>query len=283
MSTGDDLQLNGDLACQNAEIRGQLAASSLLVGGVPITAGANPLIDLSVNNASADLGFAGTAVLRTGGSANPAGAFNGGGTGNKTFLGVRGYSGSPLSAVQSIELTWRNLLGPTGPFFVPPGAGTVVTPYVNFVVDFAPLVPGGDLRVLLLISDSLMPAITTAIGTYLNPGGLNTLVYGWTELMNVCIVASPPNAVPGGVVPSVSVGPSFLDNAYSWAALKAANPTAVFVDAFPAPTFAPTGDGGAPAGAILPAIVVVSGDSGNVTKSGKHLVALKINGTALQL
>jgi hypothetical protein len=196
---------------------------------------------------------------------------------------VRGFSGLPLSAIQSLEFTWQNLLGPGGPFFNPPTAPSVTTPYINFVVDFNPG-GGGDLRVLLLVDDTLNPAIANTIGTYLNPGGLNTLIYGWTELMNVCIVGAPPAAAPGGVPPAVSVGPAFTDNAFSWAALKAANPSAIFVDAFPAnPTLFPNGDGGMPVGAIVPSLVVVSGDSGNVTKSGKHLLSLKVNGMPITL
>jgi hypothetical protein len=59
------------------------------------------------------------------------------------------------------------------------------------------------------------------------------LVYSWDETMDVCIVGSPPNPTSGGVAPSVPVGPAFTDNAYSWAVLKAANPNAVMIDAFP--------------------------------------------------
>jgi len=242
-----------------------------------------PLIDLSVNTAAVNLGFAGTGVLRTGSSVNPTGAFNGGGTGNKAILGLRDFSGAPLSAIQSLEYSFQNLLGPAGPFFNPPEPPTTTTPYINFVVDFDPTAPGGDLRVLLLCDDTLNPVVAAAIGTYQNPGGLNTLVYGWDETLNVCIVGSPPNATPGGVAPSVSIGPAFTDNAYSWAALKAANPNAVMIDAFPAPTFAPTGDGGMPVGAIVPSILMLSGDSGNVTKSGKHLLSWKINGVLVAL
>jgi hypothetical protein len=36
---GDDLQLNGDLACENAEIRSELRAKTLVVNGSPVTSG----------------------------------------------------------------------------------------------------------------------------------------------------------------------------------------------------------------------------------------------------
>jgi len=246
-------------------------------GGIPVV-GPGSIIDFSVSRAAADLFKANQLVLRTGGTAgspNVIGAFNGGGVGNKSIAGKYGFGGFNISSLQSIEVTWNNLLGLGGPFFNPPTPGTVQTPYLNFIVDFG----GGDLRVVLAMADPLNPAISNSIGTYLNPGGLNTMVYKWDDTMNVCIVGTPPNPVPGGVVPIVSVGPTFLDNAYSWAALKAANPTAKFVDAFPANTVLfPNGDGGLPVGAVLPSILLISGDSGNLSKSSKLVTSYKING-----
>jgi hypothetical protein len=236
------------------------------------------LIDFSVNNAAGDLIDA-RLVLRTGGSANPTGAFNGGGTGNKAIVGYPlGLAGIPMGALLSVDYTWTNLLGLGGPFFNPPTAATVITPYLNFLVDFG----GGNLRVLVACNDQLNPLITAAIGTYSNPGGLNVLTYAWSSAQAVCIVGSPPAAVPGGVVPLVSVGASFLENAYSWAALVAANPLARVIDAFPAnPVLSPLGDGGMPVGALVAGIVIASGDSGNVVKSGKALSSWRVNGTEL--
>jgi hypothetical protein len=138
-------------------------------------------------------------------------------------------------------------------------------------------------------------AISTSIGTYSNPplppntmgvGGLNTLTYSWTSAMNVLIVNAPPDPVPGGVPPSVTVGATWPENAYSFAALVAANPAAVLIDAYagqefppaPPPAF-PVGANGLPVGAITPSILLVSGDSGNVTKSGKHILSFFVNGT----
>lgn len=236
------------------------------------------LIDFSVNSAAGDLIDA-RLVLRTGASANPTGAFNGGGTGNKAIVGYPlGLAGIPMGALLSVDYTWTNLLGLGGPFFNPPTAVTVITPYLNFLVDFG----GGNLRVLVACNDQLNPLITAAIGTYSNPGGLNVLTYAWSSAQAVCIVGSPPAAVPGGVVPSVSVGVSFLENAYSWAALVAANPLARVIDAFPAnPVLSPLGDGGMPVGALVAGIVIASGDSGNVIKSGKALSSWRVNGTEL--
>lgn len=108
--------------------------------------------------------------------------------------------------------------------------------------------------------------------------------YSWMNTMDVLIVNSPPNAVPGGVPPSVSVGPAWPNNAYSWAALVAANPNARLVTTFPAnPVLFPNGDGGLPAGAVVPSILLISGDSTNLLKSGKTIHEIKVNGQAVAL
>ena len=80
------------------------------------------------------------------------------------------------------------------------------------------------------------------------------------------------SAVPGGVAPQVSVGTAWPENSYKWSSLVSANPHAVLVDAFP-------NDGGMPAGAVMPALLLVSGDSGNLARSGKRVTALKVNGS----
>jgi len=73
--------------------------------------------DFSVNAAAVDTGFSdGSAVMRTGARTNPTGAFTGGGIGNKSILGVFGHHQQPLSALTSISYTFRNIVGPGGPF-----------------------------------------------------------------------------------------------------------------------------------------------------------------------
>ena len=227
--------------------------------------------DFSVNAAAVDAGFTdGSIVLRTGAQTNPVGAYTGGGIGNKAILGVFGFDRMPLGSLSAISYSWRNVVGPGGPFFNPPGAGTVTTPYINLIVDFDPL-GAGDIRVLVLADDSLNPAVTASIGGYANPGGQNLLTYSWSANQNVLIVGSPPHAVPGGVAPQVSMGTAWPENSYKWSSLVSANPHAVLVDAFP-------NDGGMPAGAVMPALLLVSGDSGNLARSGKRVTAMKVNG-----
>jgi hypothetical protein len=185
--------------------------------------------------------------------------------GNKAIRGVFGFAGMPLAALLSVEFEWTNVDGPGGPFYLPPTGVTVVTPYINLIVDFG----GGDLRVVALLVDQLNPAVVADVGSYVNAA--NVLTYSWASTMGVLIVNAPPNPVPGGVAPTVNVGPSWLDRTYSWAALVAANPLATLVDADPA-------DGGFPAGVVMPAVLLVSGDSGNLTRSGKRIAYLEVNG-----
>lgn len=244
-------------------------------GGASSSSGFSPTRDFSVNAAAVNGGYSdGSVVLRTGSRTNAAGAYHGGGAGNKSILGTFGFTGVPISALTSIAYVWTNVTGPGGPFFIPPGGPSVQTPYLNLVVDFDPPPAGaGDLRIVVMCDDSLAGAITAAIGTYQNNGS-NVLSYAWTAAQDVLIVLAPPNPVPGGVAPNVSVGPGWLENSYRWADLVAANPTAVLVDAFPA-------DGGLPAGAVMPAILLVSGDSGNLVKSGKRIQSFNVNGASV--
>jgi hypothetical protein len=246
--------------------------------------GGGKIINLSVNSANVDFGWkrpitgTPTAVLRTGSRVNLTGSFNGGGTGNKSIIAARDtLNGLPISSLISTSFTWRNLLGPGGPFFNPVGPAGTTVPYMNLLVDFDPL-GIHDLRYLAICDSGLGLTISAAIGLYTNPGGNNTLTYSWNNTLDVLIVSAPPNPVPGGVPVHISVGPGWPQNSYSWAALVAANPQAIFVDAFPAVFGAPTGDGGAPAGAIVPAISIASGDSGNIVKSGKHILEWMVNG-----
>lgn len=230
--------------------------------------------DFSVNAAALNGGYDdGSVVLRTSARTNAAGAYNGGGTGNKAIGGVFGFNGLPIGDLEAIAYTWENVDGEGGPFFVPPSGTSVVTPYINFIVDFDPL-GAGDLKVCVVLDDSLNAAITASLGTFSNPGGNNILTYAWDGLtQNILIVGQVPPA-PGGVAADVSVGAGWLENSYDWQEIIAANPDAILVDAF-------TDDGGLPASAVTPAIMCVSGDSGNVLRSGKKISAFSVNGNSV--
>lgn len=228
--------------------------------------------DFSVNIARVSSGYSdGSIVLSTGGQPppapqNPPGAFNGGGVGNKAIFGVFGFSGLPITQISDIRFIWENVVGPSGPNAIPPEPATMVTPAVNFIVDFG----GGDIRVVVVCTDQLAPAISNSVGTYINNGS-NVFDYSWAPSQNALIVLAPPNPVPGGVAPSVSVGPLWLENSYSWQSLVSANPGAFLVDAY-------SGDGGLPAGAVTPSILMVSGDSGTRIVQGKRIRSFFVNG-----
>lgn len=225
--------------------------------------------DFSVNSASADILEDLSVVLRTGSRTNAAGSYVGGGTGNKSILGVPGFSGLPLGDLQSISFDWENIVGPAGPNFIPPQAVTTVTPYCNLIVDFDPN-GAGDIRVLVILSDQAPALVSASLGTYMNSG--NVLSYSWdAATKNASIVNAPPNAVPGGVLPNVNVGPIWVERSYKFTDLVSANPDAILLDAFP-------NDGGLPSGAVVPAILILSGDSGALIKSGKRISNIMVNG-----
>ncbi len=236
------------------------------------------LKDLSVNDAAVDFFPEGYAVLRTGSVNNGAGAFTGGGVGNKAILGITGFDGLSINKLKSIVVVWENVVGPAGPFYNP-SSPSVCAPYVNLIVDFTPTM-GGNIRVLPLFSAAADGPIAQATGRYSNPGGANQLIYEWDSTLDVQIVNSPPLPVPGGVLPDVDLGgPSWTSKAYKWSALVAANGDATLKhakleDSFP-------DDGGLPAGAVVPAIIINSSDSATAVKQGKRLLSVAINGVSV--
>jgi hypothetical protein len=238
--------------------------------------GVASVFDYSVNAAAVDGPFSdGSFVLRTAARLNPAGSFHGGGTGNKAILGVRGLHGLPLSSLTSIGYSWTSHEGPGGPNYNPPTPASTLVPYVNIVVDFGPVTGPSRYRILVMNSTGLNPAITASIGTHTNPGGNNVLIYSWLNTQNVLVVNSEIAPVPGVLPALIAPGPaSWLNQSYAFAGIVAANPQARLVDAFPR-------DGGLPAGAVVSAVLLISGDSGTTTRSGKRILTLSINGSQI--
>ena len=225
--------------------------------------------DFSVNAARVDYGYAdGSVVMRTGRASNEVGAFHGGGKGNKAILGAFGFDAVPFSSLSSLSYEWRRVAGSGGPFHVPPEGASVQTPYCNIVVDFGPPV---GVKILVVLDDSLAGVITSAIGSYANLA--NSLTYSWNSTKSVLIVGQTPPA-PGGVMPSVSVGGAWQENAYDATALALANPNLKIVDAY-------TADGGMPAGGVITGVVLCSGDSSNLLEGSYRITSLKINAATI--
>ena len=156
------------------------------------------LADFSVNAAAVDAGYAdGSIVLRTGAGRTPPGPSTAAARATNRSSACSGFAGLPMADLVSVAYTWQNVAGSGGPFFNPPGGPSVLTPYVNVLVDFDPL-GAHDVRVLVLLDDSLNGAITAAIGSYSNPGGLNVLTYSWTSAQDCLVVGSTPGTIPAG-------------------------------------------------------------------------------------
>jgi hypothetical protein len=232
-------------------------------------------IDFSVNEASVDI-FDGYTVLRTTARTNLAGAFHGSGIGNKSIMGIHGFNNMPIADLKTISFTWTNVVGPVGTNYSPPGLPTTLPPYINLIVDFGPVPNGGIKVVVMCTGDQLNMTIDNAV-TIVSPTPSSVLTYSWDTTKSVMIVLLTgngmfqyPNNLPATTFVTMNSG-TWLENAISWSSLLAANPNARLVDAFPA-------DGGMPAGAIMPAVLLVSGDSETVTKSGKKITAFSVNG-----
>lgn len=124
--------------------------------------------------------------------------------------------------------------------------------------------------------DQLNTIIDSAVTIVSPTPPSSVLTYSWDTTKSVMIVNLDGNAAlyPGNLPATTTAGPgtpTWLNNAISWSSLLTANPNARLVD------------GGMPAGAIMLAVLLVSGDSGATTplfsrKSGKKITAFSVNG-----
>jgi hypothetical protein len=234
-------------------------------------------IDCSVNSARVQPHCSGVGItLTTTARVNEAGAFQGGGSGNKAIYGACGLDLLLLAALQHLLIVWQNQAGPAGPHVEPAQTLTVATPYLNLLVDLnaADAPAGADIRVLVCCCDQLSPAISEAIGVTSNDGS-NRLTVRWQAgTHGVLIVGYDGSNAPGGISPVLSNGSSWMENVFSLADLLVACPQARLVDAI-------SGDGGLPAAERTPALLLCSGDSGYQEAQSKWVERLEINGRSL--
>ena len=168
--------------------------------------------------------------------ANPIGSFVGGGTGNKTIVGLDGFNGLKLSDLTGVELDAKLLTGGTSNF------------YMNFLVDVdcvlnedpatlslagirtsrrilvwipgaGTLLPNGYTRYSVAAADSqwLVVGATPAVGLGVNPSGPATPLSAWTGGSAACLAdgisgdgglprnASIPACVTGAALPTTAL------------------------------------------------------------------------------
>jgi len=229
--------------------------------------------DNSVNSGRVENLHSPIATLRTQPQGNVAGAFNGGGTGNKAILGTgQGFAWS-FGALTSIEFTWRDVQQSQ------PGPG----PYLNLLISLSGTTAG---PYVIGVIDPSLPASLHNGTTVLNVDGSSTTTWNAaTDAMPIVrglLVPPNPPGGPGFVPPSYDDSPpvppplpgGWLHYSYTLAAIAAAYPSAIFLDG-------DTGDGGMPKTPnVVRYLAVVLGDSNNQLARTYEISSVKLNGAA---
>ncbi|MHB8107732.1 MAG: hypothetical protein ACYDH4_09960 [Candidatus Cryosericum sp.] len=227
-------------------------------GGGPLIQFPNRL-DVSVNKALVDNAQSSTPVMTVRTGTNAAGAFNGGGLGNKALLGVRGFDMVPLSALSTLEFTWQDLSNN-------PALGLL--PYINLVVEVDPILQPGIFHIFV-ITLALVPTSVDAF-TVTNLGG-GRFIYHYDVVVNTIQVVWPGAVGLPPVVPVVNNGPAWFDQAFRMSDILAAYPNARLRDASSL-------DGGLPNATVTPSYLFVLGDSNNLLMCSRLLEQIKFNG-----
>ncbi len=229
-------------------------------------------LDLSVNKANVDNTQSASPVITTRTGTNPAGAFNGGGLGNKGILGIQGFDGTALSALTSIEYVWREMeaahSNPLG-----------LQPYLNLIIEPDPDLHPGVYKILT-IGNTDLPIFCCA-PTALAPGRWDYLwkpaptpgnpPYGPNVVQVVLDFAAGPLPI---VPPDIVLGPTWPSHAYFMSTILAAFPNARLRDVS-------TLDGGLPKTTVTPALLVIIGDSNNVVMVSRLIESVKVNGSSV--
>jgi len=216
--------------------------------------------DFSVNKASVENAWSTTPVLKTQTGLNAAGGFNGGGTGNKSILGIDVANGALLATLVSVVYTWRPLV---------PYVFTPFQPYVNLIVELGLPAPAGFK--ILVIDPVALPALNTCTTVNNGDGTFTTTFLAAANFIQV--VNDVPGYPPGVPVPAVNLAPlgTWLNRSYTLASIVAAYPLAAFrrVSSL---------DGGLPVATITPAMMLIGGDSGNNRIEAWELINIQFNG-----
>lgn len=232
--------------------------------------------DLSVNGARVESfqdAFAAVMVTQT--NANAAGSFNGGGTGNKSFLGHWLDAEIPLVSFQDMDLTvdWLVPEATTAP------AGNWL-PYANLLVRLQPGDPPAAWAVFVLMSTAALNAGLN-VGT-LTPQGGTRYSWGWhnptsyLQVVNdVGMVTPPAGPVPVPVVQGPPIGSgTWNDRAFALSDILVAYPNAAVVNGLKL-------DGGFPAATPMAGLLLALGDSSNHALNAVRVLAWDVNGATV--
>lgn len=219
--------LDADAAIDaDADGSSPLDGGALDAGGWPAGASA-----IGVNAGSHTLGSEGLVLATRETTANPPGAFNGPGAGNKAFLGFSDHDGVLLSALGPIVVRARRDEGT--PFF-----------YLNLQVDCDGSNTWDDAvdGVVIVDSDAL-PALALETDAM-----TDVTIDPAAPIFKIVGAGSPPGPLKCGLFSHLSDTPLPLTSAPAAARLWNGD----------------TGDNGMPRGTVMPAILFVLGDSNNL-------------------
>jgi len=225
-------------------------------------------VDCSVNSAHVEETYSSAPILHAQPAGNVAGAFNGGGLGNKCILAFRVGDLLPLGLFTGFKYTWRDLNPGT------PGIGV----YANLVLD----VNGDGSAYKIASIDPISPPALGNGTTITNPDGTKTTSFnGATDnllIVNGLLNPPLPPGGPGFVPPTVPGAPlpgGWPSNSYSLASILAAYPACRLAEASSL-------DNGLPkAPNKTPAFMIITGDSINMLVRAFRLTNIEFNGVKI--
>jgi hypothetical protein len=240
--------------------------------------------DHSVNGASVDLFNTTSALLRTKTDQHTAGAYAGGGTGNKAILGH--FLSAPMLLSDLVSIEWLAEL------LQPEALGPNTIPYANLVVEMDPVGDPANYSILSLGDIDSVIAHGLSLGVFSSPTSTQRRLV-WTAgsptsnvqvvLLKKMIGASPapPGAIEVAAVQGPAVPPgayttaSWMTWAYSIPAIVARYPSARIVNAY-------TADGGLPKSpTIVSGLLLIIGSSGNTIQNAVRVLDWQLNGAPI--